>query len=266
LPAVTVKSIDKNTLRDPAGLAFRSESAELFIGSRHGMTAVDGVKGSIARFLYDADSRSFTPNGEITGNGLNGVCQVAFSPVTGELFAANRAGGGVSRFTFDKSGQAIPNGTIGDADAAGVCVAPDGKRLYVTAASNVIQQFDLTTGQRLADVTLQGAGGVDLHFMAIFGSDLYAPGIASGLVYRLTVGSNDELTLKDTIPTDNPISVAFSPDGQEMFVAPHMISTLIDRFKYDAQSSTWIPTTKIDAGTSMGTLLTFAENARPIPK
>jgi hypothetical protein len=263
MPAVAATSIDKSALWDPAGLAFRAESAELFIGNRHGMDSTGGVPGSISRFRYDADTRGFTPNGEISGNGLAGVCQVTFNPVTGEMFAANRAGGGVSRFTFDSKGTAVPNGTIGTGTPAGVAVAPDGKRLYVTAASDTIQQFDLTTNTQLSDVVLVGAGSVDLHFMAIFGNVLYAPGIAAALVYRLTIGPNDDLTLKDTIPTDNPIAVAFSPDGQEMFVAPHQLSTLIDRFKYDPNSGAWTPTTKIDAGTSMGALLTFAEDARP---
>ena len=59
---------------------------------------------------------------EITGNGLDGVHQVAFSPTTGELFAANQ-GNGISRFVFDNAGTPAANGTIGSGTTRGVFVA-----------------------------------------------------------------------------------------------------------------------------------------------
>ena len=256
--------IDKAAVADPAGLAFRVESAELFVGNRHGNTAADGVAGSISRFLYDAKTRSFTPNGKILGNSLSAIHQITFSPKNGELFAAN-LGGGISRFTFDKSGNAIPNGTIGTSSMRGVAVAPDGKRLYATTAGNEIQQFDLGTGTALATVTVAG-GSLGFHFMAVVANELYVPAVYGGAVYRFTIGASDDLKQKDTTKADDPIAVAFSPDGQEMFVAGHLAANVIDRFRYDAAKDTWVATTKISTPVP-GTLLVFSAESRPtVPK
>ncbi len=253
-PATEGTGIDKAAVADPAGLAFRVESAELFVGNRHGNTGADGTKGSISRFLYDAKTRSFSANGKILGNGLNAIHQIIFSPTSGELFAAN-LGGGISRFTFDKAGTATPNGLIGSSSMRGVAVAPDGKRLYATTAGNTIEQFDLTTGATLATVTVPG-GSVGFHFMAVVGKDLYVPAVYGGVVYRFTIGPTDDLTQKDTTPADAPIAVAFSPSGKEMFVAGHLSANVIDRFRYDAAKDTWIATTKISTPVP-GTLLVF---------
>ena len=259
-PATPAAEINKTSVADPAGLAFRKESAELFVGNRHGNMAADGIPGSITRFLYDAKTKTFTANGQITGNQLNGVHQVTFNPVNGECFAANAASG-ISRFTFDKTGNAIPNGVLGTDSMRGLAVSADGHRLYATTAGDIIEQFDLTTGTRLPDVVV--ASNAALHFMAIFGSDLYVPGIFANRVFRFAIGPADELTLKDSIPGDEPISVAFSPDGLEMFVAGHLASSTIGRFSYDKTTDKWNSTTTINGPSSMGTLLVFASDAVP---
>jgi len=263
-PAVAGTGIDKTAVADPAGLAFRVESAELFVGNRHGNTAADGVTGDISRFLYDAKTKSFSPNGKIVGNSLNAIHQITFSPTSGELFAAN-LGGGISRFTFDKTGNAIPNGKIGTSSMRGVAVAPDGKRLYATTAGNTIEQFDLGTGTQIATVTA-GSGSVGFHFMAVVGKELFVPAVYSGVVYRFTIGTSDDLTEKDTTTADAPIAVAFSTDGQEMFVAGHLSANVIDRFRYEKPTDKWIATTKIDTPVP-GTLLVFPADAKPtVPK
>jgi len=263
-PAVEGAGIDKSGVADPAGLAFRVESAELFVGNRHGNTAADGVAGSVSRFLYDAKTKTFAANGKIVGNGLSGVHQITFNPVNGELFATN-LGGGISRFTFDSKGAAIANGTIGTSSMRGVAVAPDGKRLYATTAGNTIEQFDLATGAALPTVTLTG-GSLGLHFMAVVKSALYVPAVYAGVVYRFTIGASDDLTEKDTTTAAAPIAVAFSPDGNEMFVAGHLSANVIDRFGYDATADKWIATTKIETPVP-GTLLVFPVESRPtVPK
>lgn len=110
-PAIAKDEIDKSLVRDPAGLAFRQASLEVLVGNRHGNMAADGVSGSVSRFIYDPEYRTFKANGTIVGNGLAAVHQV-FVSGDGDLFAANR-NGGVSRFAFSADGTFLPKGTIG---------------------------------------------------------------------------------------------------------------------------------------------------------
>ncbi|MBV8760374.1 MAG: hypothetical protein JO257_23985 [Deltaproteobacteria bacterium] len=175
--------IAKTSVEDPVSLAFKSATSEVFVGNRHGNNAADGTAGSISRFAYVQSTHALTARPEITGNGLDGVHQVAFSPTTGELFAANQ-GNGVSRFTFDAAGTPVANGMIGSGTTRGVFVAPDGKRLYVSTASNVIRQFDLATGNELTAVTLQTTG--NLHFFAIRTGELYVAALDDNIASRST--------------------------------------------------------------------------------
>ncbi len=62
-PLVAGGGIDKTNLADPAGLAFRQSTRELFVGNRHG----NNNPSSISRFIFDGASRRLTPNGKITG-------------------------------------------------------------------------------------------------------------------------------------------------------------------------------------------------------
>lgn len=241
--------IDRSAVGDPGGLAFRAASSEVFVGNRHG----NNQPSSISRFFYNPGTHALVPNGTITGNGLYGVHQLAFNPATGELFAANYAGD-VSRFTFDAAGNAIPNGTIGSGTTRGVAVSPDGARLYVTTAGAVIRQFDLASGAELTSVTVpSGVGG--LHCMRIRDGVLYVTAFLDDKVYRYTIGPGNALTYKDSIPANDPVSVAFSPDGQEMFVTGHATSALIYRYQYDVHTDSWVQTAVFDANSSLGDVL-----------
>jgi len=259
--AVQGQGIDASKVRDPAGLAFRSRSAELFVGNRHGNNAADGTLGSISRFTYDKNTEKFTPNGQITGNGLARVHQLAFNPKETELFAANRDGG-ISRFTFDKNGNPVANGVLSASGwIRGVAVSPSGKRLYATTAGSIIRQFDLANnGVELATVSVPDVGA-NLHFMSVVGDDLYAPGTSNNYVYRFKIQNDDSLALAGTVTADNPISIALSPSHKELFAAGHIQSDLIDRFK--ASNSAWSATTKITTGWSLGMILVFASDSTP---
>src|ERR1700710_2305226 len=46
-PLVTESGIASTQLADPAAIAFRPRSSEIFIGNRHGNNAADGVAGSV---------------------------------------------------------------------------------------------------------------------------------------------------------------------------------------------------------------------------
>jgi hypothetical protein len=237
---------------DPAGLAFRSASSELFVGNRHGNNSTGGVAGSISRFKYDAANRTFTPNGTITGNGLSGVHDMTFSPTTGELFATNYVGC-VSRFTFDGTGNATANGTLGTGSCRGVAVSADGKRLYVTLATTTIQQFALQTGGDLGTTAV--AGNPSLHYLAWQAGRLYAAGLTNNTIHRFDVIASGALMLKDTIASSSPSAIAFSPDGLEMLSSGHKTSSLIERYPYQAGTDAWGTPTDFNADRSLGDIL-----------
>jgi len=243
--------IAKTALEDPSSVAFRSESSELFIGNRHGNNAADGVAGSISRYHYDQGSHALVAATEITGNGLAGVHQIAFSPTSGEMFAANVATG-VSRFTFDAGGTVTANGMISDTATRGVFVTPDGKRLLVTAATTAIRVFDLATSAELPATTVSGQGG--LHYFAYRLGDVYVAGLYDNAVYRYHLDANDDLVFVQLIAAQAPIGVAFSADGAEMFVSGHLTVDLLQRYTYDAGSDTWMPSGTMDLGSSLGGL------------
>jgi DNA-binding beta-propeller fold protein YncE len=268
-PAVLGPAIDKALVHDPLGLAFRKKSAEMFVGNRHGNNAADGVPGSISRFLYTAATESFTPNplGEITGNGMGAISQIVFDPTEGELFAANccNGGNGITRFLLDATGKAVPNGSIPGTDLMqGLAIAPDGKRLYATQGgglpANFIRQFALPSGAELAMVPVPGSSR--LHHMTLRGADLYLGDVDVG-VFHLKLDGNDDLSLVETIPADNPLSVALNPDGLEMFATGHQFGTtsVIDRFQL--AGGAWAPTSKVMTPTSNGGTLVFAAAAVP---
>jgi WD40 repeat protein len=250
--------IDKTNLDDPAGLGFRPATSELFVGNRWGNSS----PSSISRFIYDPVTRRLIPNGTITGNSLFGVHQITFSPVTGEMFAAN-FGNGVSRFTFDTNGTALANGVIGSGSMRGVAVSPDGLRLYASSVSSVIRQFDLTTGAELAGVIVpSGVGG--LHFFQVQAGRLYVAAPSDNCVYCYLIGTNDDLTLVDAITnTLAAIAVTLSPDGQDMFVSGHKTSDLIYRFAHNPQNDTWTDMGTVDTGSSLGGILAIPSGPQP---
>lgn len=264
-PFVAAPGIEPATVADPVGLAYRAVSSEIFVGNRHGNIAGAGQPGSISRFIFDRATGTLTPNGTITGNGLDEVHQIAFHPTTGELFAANwhrtagvtpTGGPAISRFVFDATGAAVPNGTLGTETTQGLAISPDGTTLYATAGgatSSVILQYDLVSGAVTTGATISAAPR--LFQMAIRAGVLYVPAIDVNLVFRLTIGAAQALTLKDSFAADGPIMPAFSPDGLEMYVSGHLTSDLVDRFVYAAATDTWTPTEKVTTTSSLGSVL-----------
>ena len=247
--ATPITGIDKSAVRDPVSALYRASTSELFVSNRHGNTSADGVPGSISRFRYDPATQAFTANGTITGATLIAPHQAAISPTTGELFAAN-VNNGVARFTF--SGDTPVEGTaIAIGRTRGIAVAPDGNRLYVTTAGNVIRQFALPAATELAPLTLPVAA--NLHFAAVHEGQLYVAGLDVAKIYRYQINADDSLTelpAIDTVP--NPAAVAFSEDGQEMFVPGHRTTTQIARLRHDAAGDTWTPLAEISVAGSLG--------------
>ena len=88
----------------PRGVTVSPTGNELFVTQCCGVSQIN-------RYLLDASGNA-TPNGVITGGGLNNPHDMAFSPWS-ELFVANSSGCHcISRFIFDAAGNASPNGQI----------------------------------------------------------------------------------------------------------------------------------------------------------
>ena len=222
-------------VHDPIGLVFRYASQELLVGNRHGNDSGDGVAGSVSRFKYDAQAQTFSYEGEITDPSLHCNHQPALDPSESELYVSNYCDpGGISEFALAADGTPTYTGLLGSGTGfLGVAVAPDGKRLYATERSpdpsNVIRQFALPAGTDLGSFSVTGASR--LHFMSIYGQDLYVGDVDTS-VYRLRIDGNDDLSLVDTVGATTPISVALSPSGHELFADGHSFNStsLIDRF------------------------------------
>lgn len=266
-PPLAVAGIDKSLVSDPIGLAFRASSSEIFVGNRYGNIAPGGVSGSISRFKYDPATGAVTPNGAITGNGLNEVSQIVFHPTTGEMFAANLAetsgvtptgGPAISRFTFDSADNAVAHGTLGDTATQGISLAPDGNSIYATSGGvtdSTIRQYDLASGTVSVAATVSGAPR--LFYMAVRSGELYVAALDVNEVVRFTIGAGGALTAKDSFGATGPLALTFSPDGTELFTAGHLTTNVIDRFAFAPATDTWTPVETITTPSSLGGVVTI---------
>jgi len=222
-------------LNDPVSAAF-SESAELFVGNRHGN--VGGV-GSIARFRIDATG-NYVPNGVIAGNGLDAVHGLAFS-TSGELFAANFRGDTVSRFTFDGSGSAIPNGTIAMNDGAyllGLAFSPSGE-LFANDYAGVRRFVFDSAGNAVPNgsFTVPAVNPAFIEFSP--SGELFVASHDDNSILRFLFDEQGQPVSNGTIAVRGPFDFAFSPAG-EMFVSSHGFLPgdagfgRISRFLFDA--------------------------------
>jgi hypothetical protein len=269
LPAKQGTAIPATDVADPIGLAFRQTTAEVFVGNRRGMTT-----GSVSRFLYTAASETFAKNGaDLAMNDSAGaVMQLAFSKDELELFVA-RDGGQITRFKLDSQGNTSPNGAITGLGAMiGVAVSPDGTRLYASQQfSSTIREFSLPSGTELPGFTIPNAQRPHLMVMDSLSKRLYVSDISSNFVYALDIDSKDDLSLAQSITATNPISVALSPDRQELFATSHNFTPpdVIDRFKLDTKPQ-WITegsNTGISTTTALGGTLVFLASSIPtLPK
>ena len=268
-PATKGTAIPASDVADPIGLAFRQTSAEVFVGNRRGMTT-----GSISRFLYDANSETFTKNGSdlAMNDSAGAVMQLAFSHDELELYVA-RDGNQITRFKLDSNGNMSPNGAIANlGNMIGVAVSPDGTRLYATQQfSATIREFQLPSGSEVTGFPIPGAQRPHLMVMDPQNAHLYVSDIQSNEVYDLALDGSDDLSLAQTITATNPISVALSPDHGELFSTSHNFSPpdVIDRFDLDS-SKKWATegsNASISTTTALGGTLVFLASSVPtVPK
>ena len=236
--ATPMASIPNGDVHDPIGVAFRTPT-DLFVGNRHG----NGVQpGSISRFTLSNGGATATKIDEFSQPGLIGVHEIAFNPITRELFAAT-VFDGIWRWKFDTNGVVSANGSFVRGRALrGVCIEPSGNYLYATAASGTVYIFRLNGDGSVTELTAQNIPGASsLHFFGLgpVQGEIYACDYGSSKVYRLVTNPVDgSFTVLQAINSTNAIDCAFSPDGNELYVARHN-SGGIDRFTFNSGSNSW---------------------------
>lgn len=239
---------------DPAGVVFRT-STDLFVGNRHGNT---GGQGSISRFTLSSNGLVATANGNFTTPGMIGVHELAISPTTGELFAAT-VFDGIYRFAFDGAGQPVYNGHIAPGVAMrGVLIHPNGRFIYSTSFSNIIRVYHIENDNSvttLAPIAVPGASSLHFFCLGPSGDELYVGDISSNKVFRYSLLPGGELVAKPAIDSPAPIDLAFSADGQEMFVGNHFQGG-ITRYAYQPGTDSWEQSGTISTP-SMGGFATY---------
>ncbi|MGH7245007.1 MAG: hypothetical protein ACREJD_16450 [Phycisphaerales bacterium] len=257
--ATPISSIPNGQVHDPVGVAFRTPT-DLFIGNRHGNSG----QTTVSRFKLTNGGADATFVNEFSQPGMVGIHEIAFNPVTHELFCAT-LDNGIWRFTFDSLGQPVAHGSFAlGRPWRGLCIEPTGNYLYASQATNQIIRFRINPDQSMTELTPYFVpGGNQIHFFSQGPSQtqIYACDIFGNAVFRLNVAPDGGLSLYQTIPCVNAIDCTFSPAGNEMYVARH-ISGNIDRFTYNSGADTWTFTNSI-ATDSMGCVAAYVPAACP---
>lgn len=108
----------------------------------------------------------------------------------------------------------------------------NGNLLYTTNASGGVSTFSLSTGAQIGSA-FSVPGASLLHYGTLFGGALWFADIGAnvngggGGVYKVTLdGSGNPLAGQKVADVDGAISLAFSPTGDELFVAGHFSGTI----------------------------------------
>ena len=229
-----LQPIAGNLVDDPAGLAMKTP-AELFVGNRAAHTG----NSTIRRFHLTGSQ--FSPADVISGNHVTDCHQLAFDPVSGELFQTNWRSGKLSRFVFDAAGTAVPNGVIQMPDSReqlGVAVRPADRQLFVSDYDFVRRFLPNPDGTYSFVGNFSVQAGEFYHFMKFRADELYLAAFGTNRILRFAFDSQGNPVLKDAIPATGAVDMAFSPDEQEMFATNHRNGGIM-RYRYNQLADTW---------------------------
>lgn len=255
-----LSSIPDGQVHDPIGVAFRTPT-DLFISNRAG----NGFQaGTISRFTLTDGGATATKIDEFGQPGLIGPHEICFNPITRELFAA-AVNDGIWRWTFDTQGHVSANGSFARGRAwRGVCIEPSGNYLYASAANGTVYRFQLNGDGSVTELSgFNIPGANNLHFFGLgpVQGQIYVCDYGSGHAFRLQTHADGSLTVLQAVDSVQSIDCAFSPDGQEMFVARHN-SGGIDRFSYSSGTDSWTYVSTVSTP-SMGGFAAYVPAACP---
>ena len=210
-------TIAAGSLNDPSSVIATS-SGSLLIADRGFNTG----PGAVSRVTF-------------TGGVPNPATVVLAGVATGPHQIALTGSGGLVVSSLGSGAQLYPAvsppATVSFASGTERGAVTNGSLLYSTAGSGALQTFDLGTGALLGNFNVAGASL--LHYGAMFGGSLWLADAGSnftgagGGIYRVTLDINGNPVSSARVANVNgAISVAFSPFGDEMFVADHFGGTL----------------------------------------
>ena len=235
-------------VHDPAGLAFRFQSSEIFVGNRHGNNSADGTAGSISRYTYTQGTHALDQS---RGHHRK---RPRRRP-SGDVFTDDRRAVRRERRHWCFALHVRGRGCCGrgdDRERSNARRARIARRQTPVGVGRVERHPSVRSrhGNELASVTLQTTG--NLHYFAFRKRELYVAALGDNQVYRYTVDANDDLAFKQAIAASQPIGIAFSADGEEMFVTSHYNADVIERYRYQASDDTWMSMGTINVSSSLG--------------
>jgi hypothetical protein len=228
------------SLNDPSAVTFAA-NGDLLISNR----GFNSATGSVSRVT-------------LTG-GLPNAPTIALAGIdVGPHQAATTASGGLVVSSFTSGGKLYPGvttpSTVSFASGAQRGAVTSGNLLYSSSGSSVLQTFSLASGSQVGS-NFGVSGASSLHYGTLFGGSLYFADIGSGStgagggVYKITLdGSGNPLASSKVANVDGAISIAFSPTGDEMFVAGHF-SGMLTGFAVSGGTVAGSSNLSIDGGT-----------------
>lgn len=242
--------VPASQLVDPVGLRFKG--GNLYVANRHGNTT---GTGSVMGLAWDGSNLgSPTLLATAASSAHQGMAGVDLDP-NGDMFVAT-VNSGTRRFRDNGSGYMDIGGTTSGA-VRDALVSPDGTKLYESRLNGTIVVTDILANGFGTTTTFAVAGSNTLHQMTWQGGSIFAASYNSSSVHQIMVDANYNMTSSSIVANYNgAIGIAFSTDGQEMYVASHTGNS-IGRFMNNGGS--WVANGAIQTGHNMGYLATVPE-------
>jgi DNA-binding beta-propeller fold protein YncE len=122
----------------------------------------------------------------------------------------------------------------------GVAIRPADRQLFVSDY-NYVRRFTRNPDGSYTFVgTFNVQSGELYHYMKFHNDELYLAAFQTDRVLRFSFDTLGNPVFKQAIAATGALDMAFSPDGQEMFVTNHRNGG-ITRYRYDTESDTWTP-------------------------
>jgi hypothetical protein len=212
----TGPTIAASGLNDPSSLVVESNGS-LLIADRGFNTGA----GAVSRVTFSG----FVPNAPTTvlSNIDTGPHQIALTASGGLVVSSLTSGAKLYPATSTPATVSYNSGP-----ERGAVV--NGGLLYSTAGGSTLQTFDVATGALANTLTITGSAG--LHYGTLFGGSLWLADVgqsggSGGGVYKVTLDASGNPTGSSKVANvDGAIALAFSPSGDELFVAAHYAGTL----------------------------------------